>query len=75
MSKKSGFEAALQRLEQAVEQLESGELSLEKALAVFSSGVKEADYCRDSLRAVELKVEQLLQQSDGSEQREPLDGQ
>jgi exodeoxyribonuclease VII small subunit len=75
MSKKSGFEAALQRLEQAVEQLESGDLSLEKALTVFSSGVKEADYCRESLRAVELKVEQLLQQSDGSEQREPFDGQ
>lgn len=74
MSKKSGFEAALSRLEDAVEQLESGELSLEKALTVFSAGVKEADYCRESLRAVELKVEQLLQQTDGSEQREPLDG-
>jgi len=74
MSKKNGFEAALGRLEDAVEQLESGELSLEKALTVFSAGVKEADYCRESLRAVELKVEQLLQQTDGSEQREPLDG-
>jgi exodeoxyribonuclease VII small subunit len=74
MSKKSGFEAALRRLEEAVEQLESGELSLEKALTVFSSGVKEADLCRESLRAVELKVEQLLQQGEGSDQREPLDG-
>jgi len=74
MSRKSGFEAALRRLEEAVEQLESGELSLEKALTVFSSGVKEADLCRESLRAVELKVEQLLQQGDGSDQREPLDG-
>jgi exodeoxyribonuclease VII small subunit len=72
MSKKSGFEAALHRLEEAVDQLESGELSLEKALAVFSAGVKEADFCRESLRAVELKVEQLLQQSDGSDQRVSL---
>lgn len=72
MSKKSGFEAALHRLEDAVEQLESGELSLEKALTVFSAGVIEADFCRESLRAVELKVEQLLQQADGSEKRVPL---
>lgn len=75
MSKKSGFEAALHRLEDAVEQLESGELSLEKALAVFSSGVKEADFCRESLRAVELKVEQLLRQADNSEERVPLNGE
>ncbi|MBW6509842.1 MAG: exodeoxyribonuclease VII small subunit [Desulfuromonadales bacterium] len=74
MSKKNGFEAALQRLEDAVEQLESGELSLEKALAVFSAGVKEADLCRESLRTVELKVEQLLLQADGSEARVPLNG-
>ena len=75
MSKKSGFEAALRRLEDAVEQLESGELSLEKALAVFSAGVNESDLCRESLRAVELKVEQLLQQADGSEERVPFNGQ
>ena len=75
MSKKNGFEAALHRLEEAVEQLESGELSLEKALAVFSAGVKEADYCRESLRAVELKVEQLIKQADNSDQREPFNGQ
>lgn len=74
MSKKSGFEAALRRLEDAVEQLESGELALEKALAVFSAGVKEADFCRESLRAVELKVEQLLRQADGSEERVSLNG-
>ncbi len=75
MSKKNGFETALQRLEDAVEQLESGELSLEKALMVFSAGVKDADVCRESLRAVELKIEQLLQQADGGEQRVPLDEQ
>lgn len=74
MTKKTGFEASLRRLEEAVEQLESGELPLEKALAVFSVGVKEADYCRESLRAVELKVEKLVKQADNSDQREPFDG-
>lgn len=75
MPEKNGFEAALGRLEEAVEQLESGELSLEKALAVFSAGVKDADFCRESLRAVELKVEQLSNQTGSSEQREPFNGQ
>lgn len=75
MAKKNGFETALRRLEEAVEQLESGELSLEKALAVFSAGVKDADYCRESLRVVELKVEQLIRQADNSDQREPFNGQ
>ncbi len=75
MAKKNGFEAALRRLEEAVEQLESGELSLEKALAVFSAGVKDADLCRESLRAVDLKVEQLIKQADSSDQRESLNGQ
>lgn len=75
MAKKSGFEASLGKLEEAVEQLESGELPLEKALEVFSAGVKEAERCRASLRAVELKVEQLVRQGDSSLQREPFDGQ
>ncbi len=75
MPEKNDFETALRRLEEAVEQLESGELSLEKALAVFSAGVKDADFCRESLRAVELKVEQLSKQADSSEQREPFNGQ
>lgn len=75
MTKKTAFEVSLGRLEQAVEQLESGDLPLDKALAVFSSGVKEAEYCREALRQVELKVEQLVRQADGSDRREPVNDQ
>lgn len=71
----TGFESSLRKLEDAVEQLESGELALEDALKVFSVGVKEADRCRKSLLDVELKVQQLLKQDDGELQREPFDGQ
>ena len=73
MAAKNSFEASLQNLEEAVEQLESGELTLDQALKVFSGGVKQAEICRNSLRKVELQVEQLLQQDDGSLQREPFD--
>ncbi len=71
---KINFESSLQKLEEAVEQLESGDLTLDQALKVFSSGVKQAETCRKSLEKVELQVEQLLQQEDGTLQREPFNG-
>lgn len=72
MADKNGFEAALKKLEKAVSKLESGELSLDQSLRVFSDGVKQADVCRQSLQQVELQVEQLLKQADGSLQTEPF---
>ena len=72
MATKKDFEAALKRLEESVDLLESGDLPLEQALKVFSAGVKEAEICRKSLREAELKVEQLLQKNDGTWQKEPL---
>ncbi len=65
MARKQGFEAALKQLEDAVAKLESGELSLDQSLRVFSDGVEQANICRKSLQQVELQVEQLLKQSDG----------
>ncbi len=62
MAANKGFEVSLTKLEQAVEQLESGDLSLDQALKVFSAGVKHAETCRQSLQDVALKVEILLQQ-------------
>jgi exodeoxyribonuclease VII small subunit len=73
MAAKKGFEEALQRLEAAVDQLEVGELTLEQSLKVFSDGVKQADFCRKSLTQVELQVEQLLKQADGSLKGDPFD--
>ncbi len=75
MAVKTSFETALKNLETAVEQLESGELTLDEALKVFSTGVKQAENCRKSLQKVELQVEKLLQNEGGSLQREPFDGE
>ncbi len=73
MAAKICFETSLKKLESAVEQLESGELTLDDALKVFSAGVKQAENCRKALQKVELQVEQLLQSSDGSLRLEPFD--
>ena len=75
MATKNSFEASLQKLEDAVEQLESGDLTLDQALKVFSGGVKQAETCRRSLGQVELQVQQLLENSDGTLQREPFSGE
>lgn len=66
MAEKESFEAALRALEEAVERLEGGELSLEESLVCFEQGVKSATVCRQLLQSVETRVEQLLRERDGS---------
>lgn len=51
------FESALEELESVVEQLESGDLSLEDSLAAFEKGVGLVKYCNQKLSEVEKKVE------------------
>lgn len=66
MEEKESFEAALRALEEAVDLLEGGELSLEEALACFEKGVKSAGRCRELLQAVESRVEMLIRNRDGA---------
>lgn len=59
------FEAALEDLELVVEQLETGELSLEDSLEAFEKGVGLVKYCNQKLDEVEKKVELLIKDKDG----------
>jgi exodeoxyribonuclease VII small subunit len=59
------FETALEDLEQVVEQLDSGELSLEDSLEAFEKGVGLVKFCNDKLNEVEKKVELLVKDKDG----------
>jgi len=65
MAEKPSFEAALAALEAAVEQLESGDLSLDDALSCFERGVKSAALCRQRLQSVETHVDKLLRDAEG----------
>ncbi|GAK49562.1 exodeoxyribonuclease 7 small subunit [Candidatus Moduliflexus flocculans] len=67
------FEDALTQLEKAVEQLESGELPLERALEVFETGVKMSRFCSAKLNEVEQKVELLLNVKDGEPETAAFD--
>ena len=62
------FEEALQKLEAAVQQLESGDLPLEQALETFENGVKMSRLCSQKLEESEKKVELLLAVEDNKAQ-------
>ena len=54
------FEDSAKRLAKIVEELESGELSLEKSLELFEEGVRLAKSAQDKLDRAERRVEELL---------------
>jgi exodeoxyribonuclease VII small subunit len=59
------FEAAMRELEQLVERLEQGDLSLEESLAAFERGVSLTRACQSALKEAEQKVEILLKKAGG----------
>jgi exodeoxyribonuclease VII small subunit len=67
------FEDALHDLEQTVQRLESGELSLENALAAFERGVALVRFLNERLAEVEERVEVLMRDADGKLRRGALD--
>ena len=66
------FEECLQRLEKIVDELEKGNVPLERAIKLFEEGVQHSNSCRQELEAAEGKVEILLKQ-DGKLQAEPFE--
>ena len=70
---KQTYEAALEDIERIVEQLESGELSLEDSLAVFEKGVGLTKYCYQKLDEVEKKIELLVKDKDGKLRLKPFE--
>jgi len=64
MSKKT-FEESMKQLEQIVEELESGNLPLEKTLKKFEDGVKLSKACNKKLDEIEKKVTILIKDSNG----------
>ncbi len=71
---KKKFEEVVAELERMVEQLESGELSLEDSLAAFENGVRLVKLCNQKLTEVERKIELLVKDKDGKLQLKPLEG-
>lgn len=60
MTKKKTFESSMAELEKIVKELESGNLSLEKAVSLFEQGKKVSDFCLKKLDETEAKITLLM---------------
>ena len=64
MAKKT-FETAMKQLEQIVQELETGDMPLEKANKKFEEGIQISKYCSGKLDESEKKITLLLRDSNG----------
>jgi len=62
---KFNFENAIERLEQVINKLESGELGLDESIKVFEEGVELSKKCHKKLKEAEAKVKQLIKTENG----------
>jgi len=72
--KKKGadFEQSLARLEELVDEMESGELGLEAMITHFEEGSELVSLCSKKLNEVEQKIEKLVKK-DGAMKTVPFD--
>lgn len=71
--KNINLEKSLADLETLVEELESGDLPLDKAMKKFEEGIKLTRGCQAALKDAEQKVEILLKSAGGEESMESFD--
>lgn len=73
MGKKLSFEEQLESLEQIVEELEGGDLTLDGALGRYERGVAAHKQCLQILAAAEKRIEVLLKSEEGEFETHPME--
>ena len=66
------FEQSMKQLERIVQELEDGDLPLEKAIKKFEEGIKLTKLCTEKLDETEKKISVLLKDSDGQLAEKPF---
>jgi exodeoxyribonuclease VII small subunit len=66
------FEQSLKQLERIVQELEDGELPLEKAIKKFEEGIQLTKFCSQKLDETEKKISILLKNADGQVVEQPF---
>ena len=56
----------MKQLEQIVQELETGDMPLEKAIKKFEEGIKISKYCSEKLDESEKRITLLMRDSDGN---------
>lgn len=67
------FEQSMKRLETIVEELESGELSLEDSIARYEEGIQLSRRLQQVLDESEKKIERLVQKEGAAPSTEPME--
>lgn len=62
--KNINFEKTLDQLEELVEDMEHGDLTLEESLKSFEKGIKLTRECQTALNQAEQKVQLLIEEND-----------
>ena len=62
------YEDSLERLEQIVQRLESGQLPLDESLRLFEEGTNLTKVCQKRLTEAELRIEKLMADGEGTEE-------
>ena len=73
MKKDIKFEEALEKLEEQVRRLESGDLSLDDSLVVFEEAIGLVKICNEKLEKAEQRVKILTESADGTVSDAPFD--
>jgi exodeoxyribonuclease VII small subunit len=62
------YEDSLERLEQIVQRLESGQLPLDESLRLFEEGTNLTKLCQKRLTEAELRIERLMADGERTEE-------
>ncbi|MEE9168535.1 MAG: exodeoxyribonuclease VII small subunit [bacterium] len=68
--KQKSFEEAIERLDEIVTNLETGEVALEESIKLFEEGMQLSKYCMEKLTEAERKLQKLARKEDGDFQLE-----
>ena len=71
--KAATFEGNIEKLQEIVEAIESGNLGLEETITKYEEGGKIIKACREILDKAELKISKLVENSDKTESFIPED--
>lgn len=74
MTAKPTFEKAMKQLEEIVQELETGELPLEKAMKKFEEGIALSRLCSEKLDETERRIVQLMEGDVGEVEAVPFAG-
>ena len=66
MSQEMTFETAMAELETVVRQLESGQIKLDEAVAVYERGMQLKKFCEEKLKNAQSKIDKLIISPDGT---------